>query len=47
MEFSQKETKRRFEAALHGAFVTPHKSMKDIPPKRQKLQPAKRKKSKA
>jgi hypothetical protein len=44
---SKKETQRRFEAALRGAFATPPKPMKDIPPKRPKAQRGKRGKSKA
>jgi len=33
-EYSDEETKRRFEAALRGAREVGHESMKDISPKR-------------
>jgi hypothetical protein len=36
-QYSDEETKRRFEAALRGAREVGHEPMKDIPPKRSKL----------
>jgi hypothetical protein len=38
-QFSEEETKRRFEAALRGARLAETKPMKDIPPKRPKSNP--------
>lgn len=35
--YDDNETKRRFDAALMGAFATPPKPMKDIPRKRGKI----------
>jgi hypothetical protein len=35
-KYSDSETRRRFEAALRGAFATAPKPMKDIPRKRRK-----------
>lgn len=37
-KYSEAETKRRFEAALRGARVTGHKTMKDVPKKRAESQ---------
>jgi hypothetical protein len=34
-KFSDEEAQRRFEAAIRGARVVGHESMKDISPKRQ------------
>jgi len=45
--FGEKESQRRFEAALRGARVVGHKPMKGISPKRPKSQPKPGKKSKA
>jgi hypothetical protein len=36
-KFDETEAKRRFEAALRGAFVTAPKPMKDIPRKRSEI----------
>jgi hypothetical protein len=35
-KYDPKETQRRFDAALRGAFSTPPKQMKDIPRQRDK-----------
>jgi hypothetical protein len=35
-QYSDEETKRRFEAALRGARQVGHQTMKGIPPKRSK-----------
>jgi hypothetical protein len=37
-QYSRKETQKRFEAALQGAFNTPPKPLKDVPKKRAKKQ---------
>jgi hypothetical protein len=34
-QYNDQEAKRRFEAAVRGAFSTPPKPMKDIPRKRR------------
>jgi hypothetical protein len=41
--FDEKETQKRFEAALKGAFNTPHKPLKERPRVRKK---AKKKRAK-
>jgi hypothetical protein len=43
-QFSEKEAKARFEAALKGAMNTPHKPLKEKP-KAKKVAAKKRKKS--
>jgi len=35
-QYSERETQRRFEKALRGAFSTPATPLKNIPPKRPK-----------
>jgi hypothetical protein len=42
--FSAKETKKRFEAALRGAFNAPATPLKSMIPKRPKAQPTNAKK---
>jgi len=45
-EFSEHETKRRFEAALRGARLAGHKPMESLTRKKAKAQPKKRSKRK-
>ncbi len=40
-EYDPHEARRRFDAALRGAFNTPPTPMKDIPPKRAQKSPGK------
>jgi hypothetical protein len=44
-QYDPKEAQRRFEAALRGGLNTPPKPLKSMPPKRDKVQRSKRKKS--
>jgi hypothetical protein len=44
-QFSEKEAKARFEAALRGARITGHKPMTDIPKKREVSKPTPRPRS--
>jgi hypothetical protein len=43
-DYGAKEAKRRFEAALQGAFNTPATPLKSMTPKRPKAQPSRAKK---
>jgi hypothetical protein len=45
-KYSDKEAKRRFEAALRGGLNTPPKPLKSMTPKRSSKQSASRKKPK-
>jgi hypothetical protein len=42
-QYSKKEAERRFMASLKAAVNTPPKPLKDVPKKRAKAQPLKRK----
>jgi hypothetical protein len=41
-QYSDKEAKARFEAALRGGLSTPPKPLKSMTPKRKKAQPRKK-----